>query len=67
MVDYAMARIGKDLSKEIEEIKDKRLINGKDKERISTREITNLITKHKHWKIIKEEMIYLEREIFESL
>ena len=43
------SRIGQKFYKEVELIKDKRLRNGKDKNRISTKVITNLITRHISW------------------
>lgn len=51
------ARIGEDFNKEIEEIKKERLDSGIDKKKRSTRRLTNLIVKHRDWKIIKEDTI----------
>ena len=43
---------------EIEKIKDQRLKNGRDKERISTERVTNLIVRHKEgWDIIANDII----------
>lgn len=50
-------RIDKNFSDELEDIKDKRMKEGKDKKRISDRMITNLIPKHNHWKEIKKDII----------
>ncbi len=56
-------RIGKKFHLEIEDIKDKRLRNGKSKDRVSTAKITNAITRHTSgWKLIKEEIIELNQE-----
>ena len=52
-------RIGVDFSLELKEIEDRREESGLDKKRRSTRELTNLIIKHVHWPVIKEEMIEL--------
>lgn len=51
------SKVGFWFYKEIEEIKDKRLLNGIDKERRSTKQLTNLITEHPFWKDIKKETI----------
>lgn len=51
------SRIGEKFSEEIEEIKDKRLEEGIDKKRKSTRVLTNLIIKHRDWKKIKQDTI----------
>lgn len=53
-------RIGEEFSLELKEIKDKRKKSGLDEKRRSTRELTNLITKHVHWPVIKEEMVELK-------
>jgi len=57
------ARIGEDFSKELEDIKDKRIKIGVDKKRKSTRKLTNLITKHREWKTIKEDTIKKNLEV----
>ncbi len=51
------AKIGRYFFKEIEEIKDERLRSGKDKDRMSTEKITNLIARNEHWKNIKRAVI----------
>lgn len=56
------ARMGDEFSKEIEEIKDVRLKKGIDKKRKSTRKLTNLIPKHKHWPKIKADMQEVDLE-----
>lgn len=56
------ARIGEDFSKELEEIKDARIEKGIDKKRKSTKRLTNLITRHKSWKTIKEDTIEINLE-----
>ena len=53
------ARIGEDFSKEIEDIKDKRLERKIDRKRKSTRKLTNLIVKHADWQKIKEDTIQI--------
>jgi hypothetical protein len=56
------ARIGAKFWNEIEEIKDQRLRDGTSKERLSTEKITNIITAHKFWKQIKEDIILIPGE-----
>lgn len=56
------SRIGIRLYNEVEDIKDKRLRNGKSKERVATEKITNLITRHKLWPEIKQEIIDADEE-----
>lgn len=51
------ARIGEAFNKEIQEIKEARLKSGIDKKKKSTRRLTNLLIKHKHWPKIKGEAI----------
>jgi len=53
------ARIGDIFNNEIEDIRQKRLENGIDKKKKSTRELTNQITKHNSWKKIKKDTIEL--------
>lgn len=56
------ARIGSKFLKSLDEIKDKRFkILGK-KGFISTEKITNLITHHKYWKEIGEEIVKAPEE-----
>ena len=60
------SRIGKRFYKEIELIKDKRLRNGNDKDRISTKVITNLIVRHSSWSEIAKKIIEAdEEEVYE--
>ncbi len=56
------ARIGEDFNKEIEEIKKERKKRGIDKNKKSTRILTNLIVKHRDWNKIKEDTIELNLE-----
>lgn len=56
------ARIGFNFLADIEAIKDKRLLNGKSKERISTEKITNMITRHNLWKNICGDIIEASEE-----
>ena len=56
------ARIGEDFSNEIEDIKKARIESGIDKKKKSTRKLTNLITRHRDWKKIKEDTIKLKIE-----
>ena len=56
------ARIGEHFSKEIEDIKEQRLERGIDKNRKSTRKLTNLLIKHRDWKKIKEDTININLE-----
>lgn len=65
-IQRVSAKIGKRFHKEIENIKDERLRNGKSKDRPSTHKISNLIVKHKHWKEIKKDIINLEQEEFDK-
>ncbi len=57
------ARLGERFHKEIEEIKDARLRNGKSKERISTERISNLIARHNLWQKIKEDVTLAEEDL----
>ena len=56
------SRIGERFYKQIESIKDKRLRNGKSKDRVATEKITNLIVRHKLWPQIAEEIIGANEE-----
>ncbi len=56
------ARIGSKFREEVERIKDERLANCKDKDRISTEKITNLIIKHRLWKTVSEHIINANEE-----
>ena len=56
------SRMGERFYKEVELIKDKRLRNGKSKERLSTEKITNLIVRHKLWPEIAKEIIEADEE-----
>lgn len=58
----SQSRIGQKFYKEIELIKDKRLRNGKDKNRMSTKVITNLITRHNSWSEITKKIIEADEE-----
>ena len=57
-----MSRIGERFYKEVESIKDKRLLNGKSKERTATEKVTNLIVRHKLWPDIAKEIIEADEE-----
>ncbi len=60
------SRMGERFYKEVERIKDKRLRNGKSKERISTEKITNLIVRHSSWLEIADKIIEAdEKEVNE--
>lgn len=56
------SRIGEKFYKEVETIKDKRLRMGKDKDRMSTKIITNLIIRHNLWRNIAEKIIRADKE-----
>jgi len=56
------ARIGGDFSKELEEIKKERVNRGIDKKKKSTRKLTNLMVKHKHFQKIKIDTIEINLE-----
>ena len=56
------SRIGEKFYKEVETIKDKRLRNGKDKDRMSTKIITNLIVRHNSWPDISKKLIEADEE-----
>ena len=56
------SRIGQKFYKEIELIKDKRLRNGKDKDRMSTKVITNLIARHNSWSEISKKIVEADEE-----
>ena len=43
-------------------IKDKRLRNGKSKDRVSTEKITNLIVRHSSWEQISNKIIEADEE-----
>ena len=60
------SRMGERFYKEVELIKDKRLRNGKSKERLATEKITNLIVRHSSWPDIAKKIIEAdEKEIKE--
>ncbi len=56
------SRIGQKFYKELELIKDKRLRNGKDKNRMATKVITNLIARHNSWSEIAKKIIEADEE-----
>ena len=56
------ARIGEDFSRELEDIKKERVDRGIDKKKKSTRRLTNLMVKHKHFQKIKEDTIEINLE-----
>jgi len=56
------ARIGEEFSKELEDIKKERVDRGIDKKKKSTRRLTNLMVKHKHFQKIKEDTIEINLE-----
>ena len=60
------SRIGGKFYKEVETIKDKRLRNGKDKDRMSTKIITNLIVRHDLWSDIAKKIIEADEEEVEE-
>lgn len=55
-------RLSLHFHKEIEEIKDERLVNRRSKDRVATEKITNMICRHKNWKQIKQDIIKAEQE-----
>lgn len=58
------SRVGRLFHQSIELIKDKRLLKGTSKERVSTGKLTNMITKHKLWKeIIKDTIDSSQEEV----
>ena len=58
------ARIGEEFDKQVKEIKDERISRGIDTTRKSTREITNVMTRHRDFNKIKEDTIKLNLEKF---
>ncbi len=56
------SRMGERFHKEIETIKDKRLRNGKSKERVATEKITNLIVRHTSWPDIAQTIIEADEQ-----
>ena len=56
------SRIGERFYEEVERIKNKRLKNGKSKDRVATEKITNLIVRHKLWPEIAKEIIEIDEE-----
>lgn len=56
------ARVGSKFFEAIENIKDKKLLNGTTKERMSTERISNMIAKHKLWPTISEHIIIASEE-----
>lgn len=56
------ARLGFRFAKDIDKIKDQRLINGKSKKREATEKITNLISQHELWKKIMSDSIEATKE-----
>ncbi len=56
------SRIGERFYEEVERIKNKRLKNGKSKDRVATEKITNLIVRHKLWPEIAKEIIEADEE-----
>ncbi len=60
------SRMGARFHKEIELIKDKRLRNGKSRDRVATEKITNLIVRHNSWPDIAKGIIEAdEKEVNE--
>jgi len=56
------ARIGSRFKAAIDEIIDKRLQNGKSKDRVSIEKITHMIVRHKLWKDISQDIIIATEE-----
>lgn len=52
-----LMRAGEKFYKEIEKIQDKRLILGKDRNRMATSKILNMIVSHVNWDSIKKSLI----------
>lgn len=60
--DYS-ARIGSKFHEAMERIKKARRLKGKDKVRVSTEKITNMIVSHiEGWERMEEDLIEVERE-----
>ena len=57
-----MTRIGKRFSEAVEEIIDKKLLNGTAKERVSIEKITNLIVRCNMWPEIEKKIIEANEE-----
>lgn len=60
--DNVLTRVDESFNEELEEIKDERVKNDLDEKRISTRELTELITKHNSWPIIKKDLLKIKLE-----
>lgn len=56
------SKIGERFYKEIENIKDKRLRNGKSRDRVATKKITNLIVRHTLWPEISNSIIEADEQ-----
>ena len=56
------SRIGQKFYNELETIKDRRLRNGKDKERMSTKVITNLIARHDSFLEIAKKIVQADEQ-----
>ena len=56
------SRVGEKFYKEITLIIDKRLLNGKSKDRVAVEKITNLIIRHNLWKEIAKKIIEADEE-----
>lgn len=59
-------RIGDRFNTELEKIKDRRIELKIDKTRRSTRELTNLITRHNSWEEIKEDLVKVNPERYKD-
>lgn len=57
------ARVGERFLEELEDIKIERIKNQKSKDKISTKMISDLIVRHKNFKLIKQDIIELSEEL----
>lgn len=60
------SRVGHTFKKEVEEIIDARLRNGKSTDRVSLEKISNLIVNNQHWGEMKEDIINATEEDIEK-
>ncbi len=63
---YVTAKVGERFSRELNEIKVKRMERDKSSRPISTAKITNMLTRHGAWEKIKEDLIKAEEQEIEK-
>lgn len=56
------SKVGENFHKEVELIKDRRLRNGKSRDRISTEKLTNMIIRHDGWQEIFNDLCNEDEE-----